>query len=91
MKENPCYVSAKQCSALMVSQLLRSILMEYLSRTTAIHSMEHKIGHNPFIVAGMLNQRLMLIIHQSDGFVYKLICIHIFLEYTKSQSYEYIN
>ncbi|KAM3704823.1 hypothetical protein ACJW31_03G035000 [Castanea mollissima] len=66
----------------MMSQLLISILTEYLSTTTATQSMKHKIGINPFILPSMLNQRIMLLIHQPDGFVYKLICTHIFIEYT---------
>ena len=64
----------------MMSQLLTSILTEYLCRTTATQSMKHKIGINPFILPTLLNQRIILLIHQPDGFVYKLICTHIFIE-----------
>ena len=61
--------------------------MEYLHRNTATQSMKHKIGNKPCILPSLLNQRLILLIHQPDGFVVKLICILIFIEYTKSQRY----
>ena len=61
--------------------------MEYLCRNTATQSMKYKIGNEPCILPSLLNQRLILLIHQPDGFVAKLICIFIFIEYTKSQRY----
>ena len=53
----------------MKSQLLISISIEYLCRTTATQSLKHKIGNNPFILPSLLNQQLMLLIHQPDGVV----------------------
>ena len=49
--------------------------------------MKHKIGNNPFILPSLLNQWIMLLIHQPNGFVYKLIGTHIFIEYAKNQMY----
>ena len=57
----------------------------FFSRTTATQYMKHKIGNNTFIIPSMLNQPPMLLKHQPDFFVE--ICIHTFLDYTKSQSY----
>ena len=64
-----------------------------MSGKTAAQSMNHKIGNNPFILPsklnqlffffdnGKLNQLLMILIHQTDGFVNKLMHIHVFLEW----------
>ena len=83
MKGNPCYVSATPLS-IQSSYDVSAFdihLNGILCRTAVTQSMKHKIGINPFILPTLLNQRIILLIHQPDGFVYKLICTHIFIEY----------
>ena len=79
MKENSGYVSAKPLS----------IQSSYDVSTFDIHLngifvQKPKFGINQSILPSLLNQQLMLLIHQPDGFVYKLICMHNLILYTKN-------